>query len=52
MPVQEQDGGGQAAGLLSSGTDQWLSRTDSAGQRTFLTDATGSTIGLTDGAGA
>nr|BFE72691.1 hypothetical protein GCM10020092_059920 [Actinoplanes digitatis] len=34
------------------GTDEWFSRRDAAGQRTYLTDLTGSTVALGDSAGA
>ncbi len=46
-PVQE----GGANLLTGLGVDQYLTRTDSAGARSFLTDALGSTVALTDPAG-
>ncbi len=51
--VQEQDSAGApTANLLTGlGIDQVFSRTDSAGERSFLTDALGSTIALADTSG-
>jgi len=48
--VQEQDSANSAtANLLTGlGIDQALSRTDSAGERSFLTDALGSVLAPTD----
>jgi RHS repeat-associated protein len=51
-PVRVFAADADSATLLSSGVDQWLTRTDAAGQRTFLTDIAGSVIGLGDTAGA
>jgi RHS repeat-associated protein len=50
--TQELSGTTPTANLLSGGIDQWLTRTDSTGQRTYLTDALGSTVALTDPSGA
>jgi len=52
--VQEQDSGNVAtANLLAGlGIDQVFLRTDSAGARSFLTDALGSTVALADSSGA
>jgi RHS repeat-associated protein len=51
--IQEQDGAGTPiANMLTGGVDEVFSRTDSAGSRYFLSDAIGSTVGLTDGSGA
>jgi hypothetical protein len=51
-PVQELDGASPpnvTANLLTGlGIDEYFSRTDSAGPATILTDALGSTIGLTN----
>src|SRR6266568_5785943 len=37
--------------LLTGGLEEYFSRTDSAGARSFLTDALGSTLALTDSTG-
>ncbi len=51
-PVQELNGTAPTANLLTGlGVDSFLSRTDSAGSRTMITDGLGSTIGLVDSAG-
>jgi RHS repeat-associated protein len=51
--VQELVSGSPSANILPGlGIDEWLTRTDSAGARHFLTDALGSTLGLADGTGA
>jgi RHS repeat-associated protein len=50
-PVQEQTGAMTATLLTGLGIDDYLTRTDSAGRRSILTDALGSTIALTDDAG-
>jgi RHS repeat-associated protein len=51
-PLQEQ-GAGTAANLLTGlAIDEYLTRTDAAGTRTFLTDALESTVALTDDTGA
>ncbi|HEX9223721.1 MAG TPA: RHS repeat-associated core domain-containing protein [Candidatus Acidoferrales bacterium] len=50
-PVQEISGTTASANLLTGGVDEYFQRTDSAGARSFLTDALGSTLGLTDGTG-
>ena len=51
--VQELSGSTVTANLLTGpGVDQAITRTDSSGSQTFLTDALGSTIGLADGSGA
>lgn len=52
-PVQELSGGTPIANMITGlGIDQMLNRTDSAGARYPLTDALGSTLALTDVAGA
>lgn len=51
-PVQEKAGGTVTANLLTGlGIDEFLTRTDGAGTRGFLTDALGSTVALGDGTG-
>jgi len=50
-PVQELSGTTATANLLSAGIDEVFQRTDSAGPRSFLTDAVGSTLALTDSTG-
>jgi RHS repeat-associated protein len=51
--VQELVGGSPSANILPGlGIDEWLTRTDSAGARHFLTDALGSTVALADASGA
>lgn len=51
-PVQELAGKKGTANLLTGlGIDEYLMRTDRAGARSFLTDALGSTLALTDTAG-
>jgi RHS repeat-associated protein len=50
-PVQETGTAGTATLLTGLGIDEYIGRTDSAGARTFLTDALGSTLALTDAAG-
>ena len=50
--MQELSGGTPIANLLTGlGVDEILTRTDAAGTRHFLTDALGSTLGLTDSSG-
>ena len=49
--VQEVIGGTNTANSLSGGIDEVFQRTDSAGARSFLTDAIGSTLALTDSTG-
>ncbi len=51
-PVQEVIGGTNTANSLSGGIDEVFQRTDSAGARSFLTDALGTTLALTDSNGA
>jgi RHS repeat-associated protein len=51
-PTQELSGTTPTANLLSGGIDEHFTRADPTGQRTFLTDALGSTIALTDPSGA
>jgi RHS repeat-associated protein len=52
-PVQEQDGTQVVAAQLTGlGIDECLGRTDAAGTRYLLPDALGSTLALTDPAGA
>jgi RHS repeat-associated protein len=51
-PVQEKAGAGVTANILPGlGTDEYFTRTDSAGTRTVLPDALGSTLALTDSTG-
>jgi RHS repeat-associated protein len=50
-PVQETGTAGTATLLTGLGIDEYLTRTDTAGTRTFLADALGSTVALTDAAG-
>jgi RHS repeat-associated protein len=51
--VQEQIGGSPSANyLLGLGIDERFTRTDGTGTVAYLTDALGSTVALTDGAGA
>ncbi|MGH2375967.1 MAG: RHS repeat domain-containing protein [bacterium] len=52
-PVQELAGGSPTANLLTGlGIDEFFTRTDSVGARHYLADALGSTVALSDGAGA
>jgi RHS repeat-associated protein len=51
-PTQELSGTTPMANLLTGGIDQSFTRSDPTGQRSFLTDALGSTVALTDQAGA
>jgi RHS repeat-associated protein len=52
-PVQELSGSTVTANLLTGlGVDEVFTRTDSAGARSFLADALGSTVALTDTNGA
>ncbi len=51
-PVQELSGTTAIANSLMGGIDEVFQRTDSAGARSFLTDALGSTIALADSSGA
>ena len=52
-PIQELSGATGVATLLTGpGIDEYLTRTDGAGQRGVLADALGSTLALTDSAGA
>ncbi|GAA2532014.1 RHS repeat-associated core domain-containing protein [Winogradskya humida] len=46
--VQEKNGSSVAATLLSGGRDEVFSRTTPAGSKSLMTDALGSTIGLSD----
>ncbi|HET9387218.1 MAG TPA: RHS repeat-associated core domain-containing protein, partial [Gemmatimonadales bacterium] len=51
--VQELVGGSPSANILPGlGIDEWLTRTDGAGARHFLTDVLGSTLALADAVGA
>ena len=50
--VQELSGGNPSANLLSGGTDEIFTRTDSTGAYSFLRDRQGSTTALTDSTGA
>jgi RHS repeat-associated protein len=50
-PVQELSATTPTANLLTGGTDEYFTRADGAGARSFLTDALGSTLGLTDTTG-
>lgn len=49
--VKEVIGGTNTANSLSGGIDEVFQRTDSAGARSFLTDALGSTVALADSSG-
>jgi RHS repeat-associated protein len=49
--VQELSGTTVTGNSLSGGVDEVFQRTDSAGARSFLTDALGSTLALTDSSG-
>ena len=51
-PVQEQNGSGVTANLLTGGIDERFQRTDSTGAYSYLTDALGSTEALTNSTGA
>ena len=52
-PVQELSGGTPTANLLTGlGIDEYLTRTDTSGVRSYLTDALGSSLALADGSGA
>lgn len=50
-PVQELSGTNVTANSLMGGVDEVFQRTDSAGARSFLTDALGSSIALADSTG-
>jgi RHS repeat-associated protein len=50
--VQELSGGAASASILSGGTDEYFSRNDSGGTRSFLTDRLGSTVAMADASGA
>jgi RHS repeat-associated protein len=52
QPVQELSGTTPTANLLTGGLDQVFARTTSAGRSTLLSDALGSTIGVTDASNA
>jgi RHS repeat-associated protein len=49
--VQEFVAGNVTANLLTGGIDEYFERTDSAGARSFLSDAVGSTVALADSTG-
>jgi len=51
-PVQEQNGSGVTANLLTGGVDERFQRTDSTGTYSYLTDVLGSTVALTGSTGA
>src|SRR5262252_3731616 len=51
-PVQKLSGTTVTANSLSGGVDEVFQRADSAGARSFLTDALGGTLALTDSTGA
>ena len=51
-PVQEQNGSGVTANLLTGGIDERFQRTDSTGTYSYLTDALGSPVALTSSTGA
>jgi RHS repeat-associated protein len=52
-PVQEIQNGAPSANLLTGlGIDEYFSRTDSAGPRSFLADILGSTLALVDATGS
>ena len=50
--AQEQSGGTVTANMLTGGVDEHFLRTDSTGTFSFLTDALGSTVGLTNSSAA
>ena len=50
-PVQEISGSSASANLITGHIDEYFQRTDSAGTRSFLTDALGSTLALADSTG-
>jgi RHS repeat-associated protein len=50
-PVQELSENTPTANLLTGGIDEYFTRTDGAGARSFLTDALSSTLALTDSTG-
>nr|MDT0662605.1 RHS repeat-associated core domain-containing protein [Micromonospora sp. DSM 115978] len=50
--VQELNGSGPTANMITGGTDVHFARTDASGEHDVLTDALGSVVGLTDAAGA
>lgn len=50
-PVQEISGSSTPTNLLTGRVDEYFQRTDSAGARSFLTDALGSTLALADSTG-
>jgi len=51
-PVQELSGGVPTASLMTGlGVDEYFSRSDMAGVRSYLTDALGSSVALADGSG-
>ncbi len=50
--VQEQNGSGVTANLLTGGVDERFQRTDSSGAYSYLTDALGSTEALTTSTGS
>jgi RHS repeat-associated protein len=51
-PIQELSGTTVTANVLAGGLDEYLTRTEGASTQHYLTDALGSTIRLTDNAGA
>ena len=51
-PVQEQNGSGVTANLLTGGIDERFQRTDSTGTYSYLADALRSTMALTNSTGA
>ena len=50
-PVQELSGTTPTANLITGGMDEFFQRTDSAGAASFLTDALGGTLSLTNSSG-
>jgi RHS repeat-associated protein len=50
--VQELNGSGPTANMITGGTDVQFARSDASGEHDVLTDALGSVVGLTDTAGA
>ncbi|MCU1269196.1 MAG: hypothetical protein JWN74_490 [Acidobacteriaceae bacterium] len=50
-PVQELSGTTPTANLITGGLDEYFARTDANGTSNFLSDALGTTLGLTDSAG-
>lgn len=51
-PVQERAGGTAKANLLTGGVDEYFARTDAGGTKSYLADALGSILALSDATGA